>query len=210
MAAAVILLKKDALALLNDSKQLSAAQRENLFPQILRNGLIGIGTASEEEIDRINIYHASRLAMRRAVLALTRTPDLILVDGKARLDWPLPQKCIIDGDAKSASVAAASIVAKVYRDAWMKHLHSIYPQYNFHEHKGYATPGHLERIRENGPSPVHRKSFSPFRENSQKEFLDKSFLSPLPLGEGRVREGSLDPHPNLFPEREKEMEEVDL
>lgn len=163
VAAAVILYRPGNFKGLNDSKQVEPELRETLFFEILRCSVFGLGVVDEATIDKINIYQASRLAMKRAVLSLPCTPDLLLIDGKARLDLPLEQKTLIGGDAKSASIAAASIVAKVYRDRWMHYLHDLYPDYDFKSHKGYATPVHLERIRAAGPSPVHRMSFSPFR-----------------------------------------------
>ncbi len=163
VAAAVILRGMGDLKGLNDSKKVTPERREILFLEILKYSLTGIGVVDEPTIDKINIYQASRLAMKRAVLALPRTPDLILVDGNARMDVPVLQKTVVGGDAKSASIAAASIIAKVFRDRWMTHLDELYPQYAFKAHKGYGTPFHLERIREHGPCPAHRRSFSPCR-----------------------------------------------
>jgi ribonuclease HII len=164
VAAAVILFRKSPLPFLNDSKQVTPARRERLYQEIVRNSLVGIGVADEKKIDELNIYQATRLAMKQAVLALPRTPDLILIDGNMRLELPLAQKAIIKGDQKSAAVAAASIVAKVYRDAYMAFLEQQYPGYEFGRHKGYGTKLHLEKIREKGPSAVHRRSFSPVQE----------------------------------------------
>ena len=173
VAAAVILLRVPSkrgpapkrgqapFALLNDSKQVPAKIREWLFRAISQNALVGIGVADEGQIDSLNIYQATRLAMKRALLALSRTPDLVLVDGNMKIDFPMPQRAVVDGDQKSASIAAASIVAKVCRDGLMLGLDARYPEYDFKQHKGYATPAHLKKIREIGPSPVHRKSFSP-------------------------------------------------
>jgi ribonuclease HII len=161
VAAAVIFYKKVALPGLNDSKQVPVEDREILFKKITEHTLFGIGVADVEEIDRINIFQASRLAMKRAVLSLPRTPELILIDGNAKIDWPLRQQTIIDGDAKSACIAAASILAKVYRDALMRHWDSIYPGYDFKQHKGYSTPQHLKNLRTLGPCSLHRKSFFP-------------------------------------------------
>ncbi len=161
VAAAVILERADELAGINDSKKLSPVSREKLFLKIVRHALVGVGTADERTIDTINIYEATRLAMKRAVLALPHTPAFVLIDGPLRLDLPLPQRGIVSGDQKSASVAAASIVAKVFRDRWMKHLHGLYPAYAFHAHKGYGTAEHLEALQAFGPCPVHRRSFAP-------------------------------------------------
>jgi len=161
VAAAVVLFKKTALEGLDDSKKVPPNRRFSLFREICRSGLVGVGVVDEEKIDAVNILQATRIAMKQAVLTLARTPDLLLIDGNIHLDLPLPQKPIVRGDGKSASIASASIVAKVYRDAWMTHLDHLYPQYLFRNHKGYPTPQHLKKLREVGPSPVHRKSFSP-------------------------------------------------
>lgn len=163
VAAAVIFFPGTRPIPVNDSKQLTATTRLCLFRQILRSALIGVGYVEETTIDEINIYQASRLAMLKAVLSLTRTPDCLLIDGPIRLDLPIPQRPIIRGDTLSASIAAASIIAKVYRDAWMERLHQIYPQYDFKENKGYATRAHLRCIRDLGPCPIHRRSFAPVR-----------------------------------------------
>lgn len=147
---------------LNDSKRVSPKRRQMLFRQIAQFALIGIGTASEIEIDELNIFQATLLAMRKAVLSLTRTPSVILIDGKhMKLDLPIPQKSVIGGDCKSASIAAASIIAKVIRDAWMQRLDAQYPGYHFARHKGYGTRVHMESLERLGPSPVHRRSFAP-------------------------------------------------
>lgn len=172
VAAAVILFRKSLrnrasresvpdFVHLDDSKKVLPPHREKLFREIACHGLVGIGVADENEIDQLNIFQATRLAMKRAVLGLSRTPEMLLIDGLLKLDLPLVQKRIVQGDQKSASIAAASIMAKVYRDAWMRHLDQMYPDYLFHKHKGYGTPEHLERIRRMGPSPVHRRSFAP-------------------------------------------------
>ncbi len=164
VAAAVVFFRPERLSGLNDSKQLTAEAREKLFFPILQHAMVGLGICSEEEIDRLNIYQASRLAMRKAVLELPQTPARLLVDGNMRLDLPLEQRAIVKGDQKSACIAAASIVAKVYRDAWMRHLDGLYPGYFFYKHKGYSTALHLKTLRACGPSPVHRRSFAPVAE----------------------------------------------
>lgn len=176
VAAAVIFLARNNLAKLlhglNDSKKLSPSRRESLFRVILKVSIVGLGVVDEDQIDRLNIYQASRLAMKRAVLSLSRTPDLILIDGNARIDLPLAQQPLVGGDGKSALIAAASIVAKVYRDAWMRYLDALYPQFDFKTHKGYPTRRHLKVIQERGPSPVHRKSFSPVRRFFAERILE--------------------------------------
>ncbi len=164
VAAAVILFRRSSLNGLNDSKKVAPFRRLQLYQEIIRHSIVGLGIAGEREIDALNIYQASRLAMKRAVHALARTPDLLLIDGNLKLDVPLSQKPVIGGDRLSASIAAASILAKVYRDAWMTDLDRFYPEYGFKFHKGYPTPDHLKRLKEAGPSAVHRKSFAPVRE----------------------------------------------
>ena len=151
----------------NDSKKLTPLERQKLFHKILEYASVGIGIVEPSLIDEINIYQAGRLAMRKAVLSLPRTPDFLLVDGRVTIDLPLPQKSIIKGDTQSASIAAASIIAKVYRDSLMELVDEQYPEYDFKGHKGYGTPSHLKRIREHGPCPIHRRSFMPVREALQ-------------------------------------------
>ncbi len=163
VAAAVIFRRRVSLTGLNDSKKVSPALRETLFKQILSHALVGIAAVSERVIDEINILQATRLAMREAVLSLPCTPSLLLIDGPIRLDLPLKQMSIIGGDGRSARIAAASIVAKVWRDHQMRHWDSVYPGYGFAAHKGYATPGHLKVLEKKGSSDIHRKSFSPVR-----------------------------------------------
>ena len=164
VAAAVILLEPESLAGINDSKKLSAERREELYLRIARASIVGIGVADEKQIDELNIYEATRLAMKKAVLGLSHTPSKLLIDGPIRLDIALEQKGVIHGDGKSASIAAASIVAKVFRDHWMRKLHELHPAYAFHNHKGYGTAEHMRALLEKGPSPVHRYSFAPVRE----------------------------------------------
>ncbi|MCA9524201.1 MAG: ribonuclease HII [Myxococcales bacterium] len=169
VAAAVSLPPELRLPHLDDSKKLSEAQREALFDPIREQALAhGIGIASHDEIDALNILQATFLAMRRAIeLALTGgfVPALVVVDGKlccAGLE--LPQRPVIKGDALSRNIAAASVLAKVTRDRIMIELHERYPAYDFARHKGYPTPAHRERIAALGPSPVHRTSFRGVRE----------------------------------------------
>ena len=161
VAAAVVLHRTGCLDGLNDSKQVSPQKREALYSQILQNAAVGIGVVEEDEIDRINIYQASRLAMKIAVFALNLSPALVLTDGTMKIDLPFAQRSVIKGDAKSASIAAASIIAKVIRDARMCELDLLYPGYGFKKHKGYGTAFHLARLKAIGPSPIHRKSFAP-------------------------------------------------
>lgn len=159
-AAAVILPQNFMIDGLNDSKKLSARKREFLYDKIIENALaFGIAFASETEIDQINILNATFLAMKRAVDALKMKPDLALIDGSSSPKLDSLTKTIIKGDSLSASIAAASILAKVTRDRFMTNLSYEYPQYGFEKHKGYGTKIHVEAIKKYGPSTIHRKSF---------------------------------------------------
>ena len=170
VAAAVVLPSSsaDRLAGLNDSKKLSPLRRTELDREIRAcASAVGIGSASRREIDRINIYQAGLLALQRAVLNLSRVPELVLVDARTIPALPCEQKAVVRGDAEVGSIAAASIVAKVYRDSLMEKLDTRYPGYGFAEHRGYGTPEHLEALHRRGPSPEHRRSFAPVREAEQ-------------------------------------------
>ena len=160
-AAAVILDPKDPIEGLNDSKKLTEKKREALFPQIQERALAwAIASASAKEIDEINILQARLLAMRRAVELLDIRPDHVLVDGNRDPNIPdTPTLLIVGGDGKSASIAAASILAKVARDHDLLELDKQYPQYLFARHKGYPTKLHVEKLLEHGPCPEHRQSF---------------------------------------------------
>lgn len=161
-AAAVILPQDHSLKGLNDSKVLSPKARERLFPQIQQQALAWcIATASVEEIDALNILQASLLAMRRAVAGLSQIPTLCLVDGNQDPRLNLPTQTVIDGDALHPCIMAASILAKVARDAELVGLSGEYPVYGLARHKGYGTALHLTALREHGPSRIHRLSFAP-------------------------------------------------
>lgn len=166
-AAAVILLSFEDLDGLNDSKKLTEAKRQKLYRHIIRHSLVGIGFADEREIDTLNILQASLLAMKRAVLDLPVSPDALLIDGTFATDLPLTQKTIVDGDRKSASIAAASVIAKVVRDAWMEKQSAEYPVYGFSRHKGYGTAMHMKALQIHGPCAIHRRSFEPVRKCAQ-------------------------------------------
>lgn len=154
---------RQRLAGVRDSKTLSPAEREALFPEILRVAVaVGVGMAGPEEIDALGIVPATRLAMERALKALAVTPDALIIDALT-LAVPLPQRVIVQADARCLSVAAASIVAKVTRDRWMVEMDRLYPGYGFAGHKGYGTPAHRQALREHGPCPIHRRSFAPVR-----------------------------------------------
>jgi len=167
VAAAVVLPRHYKLRRLNDSKQiLDEEVRGELAEQIKQDALCwSVGRAEVEEIDTINIYHAGLLAMRRAVEGLTsQPPDFVLVDARRIPHYHTPQRGIIKGDALSASIAAASIIAKTTRDALMCAFDSLHPGYNFASHKGYPTPEHCRLLKELGAAPIHRRSFARVRE----------------------------------------------
>lgn len=164
VAAAVVLGDPVPLDGLADSKTLSAGRREALAAQLYaRAPAVALGRASSREIDTLNILQASLLAMRRAVAALGLRPDLVLVDGNRLPLWDYPAEAVVRGDASVAEIAAASIVAKVARDAHMRALHQCWPVYGFDRHKGYPTRAHLEALERHGPCPQHRRSFAPVR-----------------------------------------------
>ena len=162
VAAAVILPEVVELPGLDDSKKLSRSQRERLDSEIREQAhAVGIGEASPGEIDRINILQATLLAMQRAVAALGRVPDHLLVDARTIPNVSVKQTALVGGDARDGSIAAASIVAKVHRDALMRRLDQDHPGYGFSDHKGYGTAGHLAALQRLGASPIHRRSFRP-------------------------------------------------
>lgn len=165
VAAACILPPGTLFENLNDSKQLTPEERQRLFDAITSTPhlVYGIGIADVETIDRINILHATFLAMRKAVDALPSSPDYLLIDGNQIPYFVIPTEAIVQGDAASISIAAASILAKVTRDKILHDLDAQYPQYGFKQHKGYATEQHLQAIAQFGPCPIHRKSFDPVR-----------------------------------------------
>jgi ribonuclease HII len=159
-AAAVILPPNHNIPGLNDSKKLSDKKRRELYPLIKDQAVAyGIAFASEQEIDDINILQATFLAMQRAIDQLSVKPDLALIDGNREKDFGVPVKTVVHGDSLSASIAAASVLAKVTRDDLMLKLSEQYPQYAFDIHKGYGTKAHYEAISAHGPCPVHRMTF---------------------------------------------------
>jgi ribonuclease HII len=159
-AAAVIFEPGTVIDGLNDSKKLSEKKRELLFDEITAKAAVyAIARASVEEIERLNILNAAMLAMKRAVASLEKSPEFLFVDGNKMPDVNLPTKTLVGGDGISACVAAASILAKVSRDRYMKEAAALYPEYEFDRHKGYGTKLHYEKIREFGVCPIHRPSF---------------------------------------------------
>ena len=162
VAAAVILDPARPIVGLNDSKKLSDKKRDALAVLIRENALAWcVAEATVEEIDRLNILHATMLAMQRAVAGLSVRPERALVDGNRCPPLDMPAEAVVKGDGKIASIAAASILAKTVRDAGMLTLHAAYPQYGFDRHMGYPTAAHFAALEAHGASPVHRKSFGP-------------------------------------------------
>ncbi|MDD3127460.1 MAG: ribonuclease HII [Candidatus Izemoplasmatales bacterium] len=165
VAAAVIFSRRHRIPIVNDSKKLSEKQRLEMRENILaakevRYSIIEIGP---EEIDTLNILRATHQAMKKAVLSL-EVAEFALIDGLPVPDFPLPSEAIVKGDSKSASIAAASILAKTRRDEIMMEMDKLYPEYGFARHKGYGTEDHVEALKKYGPCPIHRKSFAPVRD----------------------------------------------
>ena len=164
VAAAVILRRCVRIDGLDDSKRLTPRKRETVAEQIRQSALaFAIGRADVAEIDTHNVLHASWLAMQRAVAALTPAPTQVIVDGLYTPAFPCPARAMVEGDKTVPEIMAASILAKVVRDAEMQEWDSVYPQYGFAAHKGYGTARHLAALKEFGPCPLHRNSFAPVR-----------------------------------------------
>ncbi|MEP6776872.1 MAG: ribonuclease HII [Chthoniobacterales bacterium] len=163
VAAAVILPEKFRHRRLNDSKQLLPERREEIYRDLVQNAAVSwaIGIVDSIEIDQINILRATHKAMRLAIAALAAEPEHVLIDGLPVFPFPFPQTAIIDGDCYSLSIAAASVIAKVTRDAIMRDFCARFPEYCFSQHKGYGTELHLLKLHELGPCPIHRRSFEP-------------------------------------------------
>lgn len=161
VVAAVIMPEDSMIEGVNDSKKVSEKKREELYEEIIQNAVTwGVGIIDQKEIDNINILNATKKGLTQALVELTHKPDIILVDALTGIDTlGIPYQSIIKGDAKSYSIAAASIIAKVTRDRIMRQWDEIYPQYEFKKHKGYGTKAHIEAIKEYGICPLHRKSF---------------------------------------------------
>lgn len=193
VAAAVVLPRGFSHPDIRDSKQLTARQREALVPVIKEQAAWSLGVADVGEIDRINILHASLLAMARAVRGLQPVPDFLLIDGNREISRklleaagieesrPMDQRTLVQGDRRCLSIAAASIVAKVARDEMMADFDKIYPGYGFARHKGYGSRAHLASLASLGPSPIHRRSFRPVREACSVE--KPAETAPLFAGE---------------------------
>ncbi len=172
VAAAIVLPPQERVAHVVDSKRLSVAQREYLFHQLLAEKVgCAVGIVPADQIDTLNIRRASLRAMSEAVRSLVPEPDFVLIDGIDAPELAVPHRCITDGDAICYCVAAASIIAKVFRDHLMEYLAQLYPHYGFERNRGYGTPEHLTALRKYGPSLVHRRSFAPVKQLSQMELL---------------------------------------
>jgi len=172
VAAAIILPPQHRIAHIVDSKRLSPAQREYLFHQLLSEKIgCAVGIVPADQIDALNIRQATLKAMAQAVTALQSQLDFVLIDGLDAPSLVVPHRCITDGDAKCYCIAAASIIAKVFRDHLMEYLAQLYPHYGFERNRGYGTAEHLTALRTHGPSLVHRHSFAPIKELSQMELL---------------------------------------
>jgi ribonuclease HII len=167
VAAAVIMPEGLVIEGLNDSKKLSEKKRDALFDIIKEKTVYSIAWATPAEIDELNILNATMLAMRRAVEGLPERADFALIDGNCSRGFAIPTKTVVGGDAKSMSIAAASILAKVTRDRQCAELDKIYPEYGFAGHKGYPTKAHREKVIEIGPCPEHRRSFLSFVEKAK-------------------------------------------
>jgi ribonuclease HII len=168
VAAAVILPESFELPGLNDSKQLSARQRERLYPMIREQALaVGVGVGRVEEIDRVNILQSTLLGMQRAVARLAVPPDFLLIDGITPVPLPIEQKTLKKGDSRSLSIAAASVIAKVVRDRIMVAYDRLFPAYGFAGHKGYGSQKHRDAVARFGPCSCHRRSFSGVREHCE-------------------------------------------
>ena len=179
VAAAVILNPKRRIVGLDDSKKLPAERRLELAPRIREHAIAwAVAEIDAQRIDAWNIYQASRQAMTAALQQLSVQPDYLLLDAM-QLDVFIEQKSLIKGDARSVSIAAASILAKTHRDARMEEWDAVYPLYGLARHKGYATPDHLEALRRHGPTPLHRYSFAPVRESNC--WAAGATQTPLPL-----------------------------
>lgn len=166
VAAAVVLPEQFKHRVLTDSKKLSEKQRESLYQELTAREDVhyAVCVVESEEIDRINILRATHEAMRRAVVALKVLADHALIDGLPVRPFPIAHTAVVQGDGKSFSIAAASVLAKVTRDRLMLEMHVQYPQYDFDQHKGYGTPGHLAKLTAHGPCPIHRRTFLPVQQ----------------------------------------------
>lgn len=160
VAAAVILPKHGCIEGVNDSKKISEKKREKLYDDIMKGAIaVGIGISDVDVIEKVNILNATKIAMKKAIESLSIKPDYVLIDGNQKIDIDILQETVVSGDAKSESIASASIIAKVTRDRMLRKFDEMYPEYGFAKHKGYGTKAHIEAIKKYGLTPIHRKSF---------------------------------------------------
>jgi ribonuclease HII len=192
VAAACILNRSKFPRGIDDSKNLPLEKREALYAKLVKCAAWGVGVASVEEIDQINIYWARLLAMTRAVEALGLEPAWVLVDGNACPKWQRPSKAIVDGDAKCRSIAAASIIAKVTRDRMMVEHSREWPGYGWEHNRGYGTPEHYRALEALGLTPLHRRSFAPVREIEARRAQPRLVFEEIAPGE------SFAPHPPVM------------
>ncbi|MBU6303253.1 MAG: ribonuclease HII [Verrucomicrobia bacterium] len=176
VAAAVILPPRFRLSGLDDSKKLTADQRERIFDRLVHHPAVRFHWVAIEasEIDRMGLQRANHDAMRLAFAGLPETAGAALIDGRPVPDFPVPQEAIVEGDSISLSIAAASVIAKVHRDRLMNGASTIFPEYGFEKHKGYGTRFHLQQLRQHGPCPIHRRSFRPVAEVALSFVADRS------------------------------------
>ncbi len=175
VAAAVVIRDPGFAERVDDSKKLTARMRERAFLDILKRCDVGIGLASVEDIDRVNIYNATLMAMERAIGELEEKPDYLLIDGRMDVKVPQPRTFLVRGESLSVSIACASIIAKVFRDKIMTEDDKDYPRYGFAKHKGYGTREHLEAIRKYGLCPLHRRTFGPFGDKRRDKGPQKGY-----------------------------------
>lgn len=171
VAACVVLPEKFRLGGLNDSKQLTEAQREGLYDKIKKVAQVGCAFSHQDLIDKVGIKRATFLAMQEALSQIEPQPQYLLVDGRDNFPFAIDSKFIIQGDGKIACIAAASVIAKVERDRWMANVSLEYPQYEFHLHKGYGTERHAQLLKKHGPCQLHRKSYKPIMEIINQQLI---------------------------------------
>lgn len=168
VSSAVVVRDRDFSERIDDSKKLTEKMREKAYIDILKRCDVGIGSASVEEVDELNIYNATLLSMKRAIAELEQAPDYLLIDGRMNIEVTQPRTYLTSGESKSLSIACASIIAKVFRDRLLLEIDREFPVYGFKKHKGYGTSAHMDAIREYGLCPVHRKTFGPFGGDRKK------------------------------------------
>ncbi len=172
VAGAVIIKDSEFIERIDDSKKLTAKMRQRAFLEIMNKCYVGVGVVNSEDIDRLNIFNATLVAMKNAIEDLEHTPDYLLIDGKMEVHLPQERTYLISGESKSLSIACASIIAKVYRDKIMEEEHKKYPRYDFKSNKGYGTKFHIDAIRKYGLCQIHRETFGPFGPKSRTKMKE--------------------------------------